>query len=76
MEFKTANWILDGLLRERTPLDLSKPTIHKEIIEIYSLQKIYKYMYLQGATSSQWPCAMLFGTFCLSICNQELELHH
>ncbi|XP_062577797.1 uncharacterized protein LOC134239637 [Saccostrea cucullata] len=49
-EFRTANGILDGLFKERTQLGLSKPTKHKEIIEIHDLQKIYQY--LKGAPSS------------------------
>lgn len=49
-EFRTANGVLYGLFKERKRLGLSKPTRHKEIIEIRDLQKIYEY--LQGARSS------------------------
>lgn len=46
-EFRTANGVLFGVFKERKRLGLSKPTRHKEIIEIRDLQKIYEY--LQGA---------------------------
>ncbi|XP_052688916.1 histone-lysine N-methyltransferase SETDB1-B-like isoform X2 [Crassostrea angulata] len=49
-EFRTANGVLFGLFKERKRLGLSKPTRHKEIIEIRDLQKIYEY--LQGARTS------------------------
>ena len=41
--FKTANNTLDGLLKEQTRAGLSRPTLHKDIIE-EDLSKIADYM--------------------------------
>lgn len=74
-EFRTANGILDGFFKERTWLDLSKPTSHKDIIEIHDLQKIYKY--LQGATSS--PVVLRHAVWyflSINFITRGLEFHH
>ncbi|XP_021359223.1 uncharacterized protein LOC110454170 [Mizuhopecten yessoensis] len=42
-EFKTPNGILDGLLKQRTRLGLSKPVTHKEIIDQDDLEKMSSY---------------------------------
>lgn len=42
--FKSANNTLDGLLKEQTRAGLSRPTLHKDIIEEEDLRKIANYM--------------------------------
>jgi hypothetical protein len=42
--FKTANGVLDGLLKERTRTGTSLPTQHKAIIETDDLDKIATYL--------------------------------
>ncbi|XP_060083742.1 uncharacterized protein LOC132562993 [Ylistrum balloti] len=43
-EFKHANGVLDGLLKQRKRSGLCKPTAHKHVIEPTHLQKIFAYL--------------------------------
>lgn len=74
-EFKTANGVLDGLLKHRTRSGQSKPTKHKEIIEKCDLNKISSY--LSGAPTC--PIILrhhVWYNLSIHFVTRGMEFHH
>ena len=73
--FKTANNTLDGLLKEQTRGGLSRPTLHKDIIEEEDFSKISDYMSSAAANpiilrQSVWL------NLAIHFVSRGLEFHH
>ncbi|KAK3100092.1 hypothetical protein FSP39_014603 [Pinctada imbricata] len=75
IEFKSANKVLDGMLKEMVKSGVSKPTKHKAIIESYDLQRISQYF--QNAESN--PIILrqaVWYNLSIHFVSRGLEFHH
>ena len=74
-EFKTANGVLDGLLKEQMKSGTAKPTQHKKIIERSDLDKISDY-FKMCFTSPVVLRQCVWFQICIHFVSRGLELHH
>lgn len=74
-EFKIANGVLDGLLKERMKSGTAVPTRHKQIIEQEDLDKIHDY-FQRSFTSPIILRQCVWFQLAVHFVSRGLELHH